>query len=77
MTFKVTGLTKGWAGITASFQKFFATGKPDGDAFSAGLTATTADNTYTKSSLPKGDWTVSVCENDKTSWSAPVKFTIP
>lgn len=77
MTFRVTGLSKGWAGITASFQKFFVTGKPDGDPFSVALTAGTADNTYTKSSLAKGDYTVSVCESDKTDWSDTVKFTIP
>lgn len=77
MTFTVTGLSKAWAEVTASFQKLYATGKPDGDAFSVGLTATAANNTYQKSSLAKGDWTVTVCESGKDAWSEPVKFAVP
>ena len=76
MTFRVTRLTKEWAGLTASFQKLFATGKLDGDAFSVSLVAGSADNVYTKSSLAKGDWTVSACEAGGSAWSSVVKFTV-
>lgn len=76
MTFRVTGLSKGWAELLASFQKLLTTGKPDGDPFSVTLLPTGDGATYSKNSLPKGTYEMEVCEEGKQSWSPKVKFTV-
>lgn len=76
VAFQVKNLSKPWAPLIASFQKYYSTGKPDGPAFSVNLIATTAENTYQHPSLSKGSYTVSVSESNSTVWSETKYFSV-